>query len=451
MPHRVRRELRRRRYDSAVLTAPAEKPRGPRASLVGVAVTLVMPCLNEEQAVGTCVRAAMAAFCASGLRGSVLVVDNGSTDRSVEVALAAGARVVRQDESGYGAALRSGLEVATTDYVVIADADGTYELDAIPRLLQPLIDDTADVVIGSRLDAATDTTMPWLHRRLGTPVLTKLVNRAAGGRTKIRDSQSGFRALRRSQLIELGLTATGMEFATEMLIRSSWARLRIQEVPTTYHERIGQSKLDTYHDGMRHLRQILLLSPDAFASLPGIAMTTISLLFWGIVCFATQGEGIIGSYSWMGILVATVLGVLGPMTICTGLVVKYRAESLGLRHAPPKRTIRAMIWRFFYVGIGLLSFTAATVTFLAINLREHLYVNLALNRVLDSMATCATIVGIILALSPLISPLILQSPVRQLPPTEEIGGPRDTRSTERGDGRAAEDPAHVMVPNGAIA
>ncbi|HEV3213599.1 MAG TPA: glycosyltransferase family 2 protein [Acidimicrobiales bacterium] len=434
-----------------MLTAPAEDPPGTAASLVGAAVTLVLPCLNEAAAVGGCVEAASAVFAASGLNGSVLVVDNGSTDGSVEVARNAGARVVRQVEPGYGAALRSGLETATTEYVVIADADGTYELGAIPRLLQPLVDDEADVVLGSRLDGATVATMPWLHRRLGTPVLTRLVNRAAGGGTRIRDSQSGLRAFRRSQQLELGLTATGMEFATEMLIQSSWARLRIREVPTSYHERIGRSKLDTFPDGLRHLRQILLLSPDAFASLPGIAMITVSLAFWGIVCFATEGQGIIGSYSWMGIVVATVFGVMGPMTYCTGLVVKYRAESLGLRHAPPKRPMRAMIWRFFYTGVALLTFTAATVIFLAVNLREHLYMNLALNRVLDSMATCTAIVGIILALSPLISPLILQSPVRQLPPAEELDDPARDAAPEHGDALVHGTRAEMVIPDRATA
>ena len=426
---------------------PAEVLVGSTPGLKGIEVTVVLPCLNEEEGVGACVATTVAAFQASGIHGTVIVVDNGSTDGSVEAALAAGAHVVRQQEPGYGAALRSGVEAAETEYIVIADADGTYELDALPRLIQPLVDNDADVVMGSRLDAATGSTMPWLHRYLGTPVLTRLVNRAAGGRARIRDSQSGFRAFRRSQFVELGLTATGMEFATEMLIRSSWSRLRIREVPTTYSERIGESKLETFPDGMRHLRQILLLSPEAFASIPGLAMTFVSLLFWGVVCFATQGQGVIGSYSWMAILAATVFGIIGPIVYCTGLVVKYRAESLGLRHSPPKRPIRSLIWRFFYAGAALLLLTVAVAVLLAVNLHEHLYVNLALNRVLDSIATCAAVVGIVLALSPLMSPLILQSPVRQLPPVKELGGPRIRARVLEGDEHAEPPPPE---PNGAV-
>lgn len=410
------------RYASAVLGRHSRGAPGP-VTLAGVEVTVVLPCLNEEAGVGVCVESALAACASAGMCGTVLVVDNGSTDGSVEAALAAGARVVRQVEPGYGAALRSGLEAARTEYVVMADADGTYELSALPRLVQPLVDDEADIVMGSRLDAATISTMPWLHRYLGTPVLTRLVNRAAGGRANIRDSQSGFRAFRRSQFLALGTTATGMEFATEMLIRGSWARLRITDVPTTYSERIGKSKLETFPDGMRHLRQILFLSPEAFASIPGLAMSFVAVLFWVLVCFAAQGQGIIGSYSGVAVLVATVFGVLGPITFCTGLVVKYRAESLGLRHSPPKRPIQALIFRFFCVGVALLLFTAATVFVLALNLHEHLYVNLALNRVLDSMATCSAIVGIVLVMSPLMSPLIMEAPIRQLAPVEELGGP----------------------------
>jgi len=412
------------RYASAVLDRRAGKSAEP-ASPAGIEVTVVLPCLNEVSGVGVCVEHALAACVTARIRGTVLVVDNGSTDGSIQAALSAGARVVRQQEPGYGAALRSGIEAATTEYIIMADADGTYELSALARLLQPLVDDTADIVIGSRLDAATVATMPWLHRYLGTPVLTKLVNRASGGRLRITDSQSGFRAFRRSQFLKLETTATGMEFATEMLIRGSWARLRITDVPTTYSERIGESKLETFPDGMRHLRQILLLAPEAFASIPGLALSFVALLLWVLVCFASPGQGIIGSYSGVAVLVATVLGVLGPITYCTGLVVKYRAESLGLRHSPPKRPIRSLIFAFFCVGAALLLFTAATVFVLALNLHEHLYVNLALNRVLDSMATCSAIVGIGLAMSPLMSPLIMESPIRQLSAVEEFGGAMD--------------------------
>src|SRR5580658_2129324 len=165
----------------------------------GVGVTVVFPCLNEELAVGSCVASALEAMRAAGINGSVLVVDNGSTDNSAKVALEAGAQVILQREPGYGAALRSGIESAQSEFVIMADADGTYELDAIPRLLKPLLDGDADMVLGQRLSDATAATMPWLHRYVGTPAITYLVKKATKNKMAIRDSQSGFRAFRREQ------------------------------------------------------------------------------------------------------------------------------------------------------------------------------------------------------------------------------------------------------------
>src|SRR5277367_4127335 len=139
-------------------------------------VTVVLPCLNEEMAIATCVKQAMKAMEDGDLDGQVLVVDNGSVDRSVEVAKEAGALVIHQPEPGYGAALRTGFESATTYYVVMADGDGTYDLEAIPELVQPLVDGSADLVLGSRLKGVTRETMPWLHRYIGTPFITLLLN-----------------------------------------------------------------------------------------------------------------------------------------------------------------------------------------------------------------------------------------------------------------------------------
>lgn len=231
-------------------------------------LTLVLPCLNEESAVGTCVARAHRLFHTTGLDGTVLVVDNGSTDCSAELAKEAGARVVTEETRGYGAALRTGIEEAETGLVVIADADGTYELEAIPRLIEPVTRNEADVVIGSRLRNIGDGAMPWLHRYVGTPVVSMLVNRAAGKKFKVRDTQSGFRAFRRDQIIDLGLTSTGMEYASEMLIRSARACYRVLELPTTYSPRIGASKFDTFADGIRHVHEIFLLSRELRASSP---------------------------------------------------------------------------------------------------------------------------------------------------------------------------------------
>jgi hypothetical protein len=387
------------------------------ASLHGVDVTLVLPCLNEELAIAQCVQHAREVMELAGLAGTVLVVDNGSTDRSVEIALAAGAHVVHQPEPGYGAALRSGFENATTTYVIMADADGTYEFAAIPRLLQPLIDDRADLVMGSRLDDATLATMPWLHRFVGTPAISMLVNHAAGGRIKIRDSQSGFRAFRREQLLELQLNSTGMEFASEMLIRCAWANFRITEVKTNYSERIGESKLNTFSDGLRHLRQILLLSPDAFALVPGLLMTGAAFILWGAAATSVHGLGLVGSDSWLANITAGVLSVIGPITFCVGLVLRYRAESLGYRHEHIRIPLGTLIRRFFVTGVVLIIIAIALIVVLVANYHSSWgTLSESASTAVGSYTRSSLVVGITLVAAPLLSPFLIHPPRTQLPP-----------------------------------
>lgn len=379
-------------------------------------VALVLPCLNEEQAIGTCVTQAIQVFAAAGIDGQVLVVDNGSVDRSVEVARQAGAHVVNQPEPGYGAALRSGFEKAKSTYIVMADADGTYDLKSIPKLLQPLFDGEADLVMGSRLQDATKDTMPWLHRYIGTPIITLLLNRATGKSMKIRDSQSGFRAFRRDQLLSLDLASTGMEFASEMLIRCAWARYRIIEIPTTYSPRIGDSKLNTFSDGLRHLRQILLLSPEIFAIDPGMAMTVTSIVLWIAASFSVHGMARIGSAGWIATVFAAVLSVIGPITYCTGLGIKYRAQSLGFRHVPPRYPLLTLIWRFFFVGIALIGFSLLLIVALIVNFHHHPnLITDPVSSVLSSVSTSALIVGVVLSCAPILMPFLVQSPRFTLP------------------------------------
>ena len=379
-------------------------------------VSLVLPCLNEELAIGQCVRQALEVFRVAGIDGEVVVVDNGSADRSVDVAKEAGAHVVHQSEPGYGAALRTGFEEVDSTYVIMADADGTYEMEAIPRLLRPLQDGTADLVLGSRLGDATNETMPWLHKYVGTPLLTLLVNRAMANKAKLKDSQSGFRAFRREQVSQLELASTGMEFASEMLIRCAWARLRIVEVPTTYKPRVGDSKLNTFSDGLRHLRQILLLSPEIFAIDPGVLMTGLSFVLWILASVSVHGLGRIGSLSWIATVLAAILSIIGPITFCTGLGIKYRAESYGYRHSPPKYPLTTLIWRFFFTGVGLIVGSIMLAVFLVVDYHQHRTSSSdAFIVVLGSITTSAAVVGIVLACAPILSPFLTQAPRTSLP------------------------------------
>ncbi len=250
------------------------------ADASAVDVSVVLPCLNEAESVGACVTAAKAALAGAGISGEVVVVDNGSTDGSPELAADAGARLVRESQRGYGSALRAGFAAARGEIVVMADADLTYDFAKIPDLLAPIQAGHADMVLGSRLGGATRQTMPFLHRFVGTPAITFLTARACGRRV-VRDSQSGYRAFRRDAVAELDLQATGMELATEMLIRAARGGLRIAEVETGYGPRVGESKLSTFSDGWRHLQLVLLLAPDLLLVGPGLALFGLGLCCWG--------------------------------------------------------------------------------------------------------------------------------------------------------------------------
>ena len=287
-------------------------------------VSVVLPCLNEEGSVGLCVNEAREAFAVSGLRGEVVVVDNGSTDASAEVALASGARVIEEPRPGYGSALLAGFEASRGEVIVMADADFTYDFTRIPDLVRLVREGRADLVLGSRLDSATRGTMPFLHRFVGTPLLTFLTARACGRRV-VTDSQSGFRAFCRDALAVMGLTSTGMELASEMLINSARAGLRIEEVQTGYRPRIGQSKLATWSDGWRHLLLIFMLAPDLLLIGPGL---TLLILGSAMLCVSfLHPTGVeIGSIVWQPVFFSGIAVVLGMEALLAGAVLAHTSS-----------------------------------------------------------------------------------------------------------------------------
>lgn len=238
-------------------------------------VSVIIPCLNEEQTIEACVRAANASLQAAGFRGEVIVVDNASEDRSAELAAAAGARVVREERRGYGSAYLAGLGAAAGDFVVMADADLTYDFGEIPRFVSRL-QAGAEFVIGDRMDNIEPGAMPWLHRYIGNPLLTGVLNLFF--RTGVRDAHCGMRALRREVLERLDLRTTGMEFASEMVVRAAREKLVIDELPITYHPRSGTSKLSSFRDGWRHLRFLLVHTPFFLFILPGTVLGVAGLM-----------------------------------------------------------------------------------------------------------------------------------------------------------------------------
>jgi glycosyltransferase involved in cell wall biosynthesis len=240
-----------------------------------VKVSVVIPCLNEEASIERCVTDALRAIRGQGWDGEVIVADNGSEDRSAELAKRAGALVVHEPRRGYGSAYRAGFAAAQGDYIVMADADLTYDFGDIPRFVEKL-DDGADLVMGDRMGGIQPGAMPWLHRYVGNPVLTGILNLFF--HTGVRDAHCGMRAVRRSALPVLDLRTTGMEFASEMVIRAGKERLAIEEIPIHYHPREGESKLSSFRDGWRHLRFLLVHSPTWLFIVPGAVLAALGTL-----------------------------------------------------------------------------------------------------------------------------------------------------------------------------
>jgi glycosyltransferase involved in cell wall biosynthesis len=238
-------------------------------------VSVVIPCLNEEDNIEACVRAARAAMDEAAIAGEVVVSDNASDDRSAELAAAAGARVVYEPRRGYGSAYRAGFAAARGRYIVMGDADLTYDFREIPRFVEQL-EEGAELVLGDRMDNIHPGAMPWLHRYVGNPILTGVLN--IFFRTGVSDAHCGMRAVRRDVLPRLDLRTTGMEFASEMVIRAAKERLDIREFPIEYHPRGGESKLSSFRDGWRHLRFLLVHSPTYLFMLPGAALLALGTL-----------------------------------------------------------------------------------------------------------------------------------------------------------------------------
>ncbi len=254
-----------------------ERPQPPAARPDGdpLLVSVVIPCLNEEENIEACVRSALEVMQREGIAGEVVVADNASEDRSAELAIAAGARVVSEPRRGYGSAYLAGFAAARGKYIVMGDADLTYDFSEIPRFVAEL-DKGSELVMGDRMDNIQPGAMPWLHRYVGNPLLSGTLNFFF--KTGIRDAHCGMRALRRDVLPRLDLRTTGMEFASEMVIRAGKEHLKVSEFPIDYHPRGGTSKLSTFRDGWRHLRFLLVHSPTHLFMLPGLVLAVIGTL-----------------------------------------------------------------------------------------------------------------------------------------------------------------------------
>lgn len=277
-------------------------------------LSVVIPCLNEAPSIGGVVGKAVETLQSSGIDGEVVVVDNGSTDGSGEIARKAGARVVEEPRRGYGSAYMAGFAAAGGKYVLMGDADDSYDFAEIPRFIAEL-EAGADVVIGNRMANIHPGAMPRLHRYVGNPLLTGILNLFF--RSGVSDAHCGMRAFRRELLPRLDLRTTGMEFASEWVIRASKLGLEIREIDIEYHPRKGESKLSSFSDGWRHLRFLLVHSPTWLFLIPG-AMLVVAGLLGGLVVLADL-ELLGRAWGLHTLIAASLLVIVGSQVLQFGM------------------------------------------------------------------------------------------------------------------------------------
>jgi hypothetical protein len=297
----------------------------PAGSEATPTISLVMPTLNEEEGIRECIQRAKGAFHELGVQAEIIVSDS-STDSTPEIAREEGAIVVEPDGKGYGYAYRYAFEKARADIIAMGDADTTYDFEELPKLYGLVASGEADMAMGSRLEGEIKPgAMPTLHQYIGNPLLTKFLNTFYGA--GVSDAHSGMRVFTRDAWETMNCETDGMEFASEMIMKAGAADLEIAEVPIVYHEREGEETLDSFRDGWRHVRFMLLNAPGYLFSIPGVAMGLFGLLVMGGVVGGVPGTDV----------------ALGPNSMIAGslfTIVGYQVVTLGVFAAVADDTIK---------------------------------------------------------------------------------------------------------------
>jgi glycosyltransferase involved in cell wall biosynthesis len=329
-------------------------------------ISVVIPCLNEEEAVGKVVDQALEGIRRSARSGEVIVVDNASTDRSAEVAAEHGAIVVREERPGYGSAYLAGLAHARGEYIVMGDADETYPMQELAPFVERLAAGD-DLVMGSRFEGTIHgEAMPWLNRHIGNPILTGLLNVLFG--VKISDAHCGMRAVRRDALPVLDLHSTGMEFASEMVFKAFRRKLRVSEIPIDYYPRVGESKLNRFGDAWRHVKFMLLYSPSWLYFVPGMLLLLLGLV--GAISLAAGPVTVLGRTWQIHTLFACIFALLlGTQIVQLGIFARaFAASHLGEKDPWVERARgRLSIEHGLVVGGILLALGLVTVTVIFVN------------------------------------------------------------------------------------
>jgi len=334
------------------ITATAVLETSPADDVIEVSV--VMPCLNEADTVAVCIGKCHAAMHAAGIHGEVIVADNGSTDGSQRIARGLGARVVDVTERGYGQALRGGIAAARGRYIIMGDADDSYDFLELPKFVDSLRAGY-DLAQGCRLPSGGGTVrkgaMPFLHRWWGNPMFTVMVRRMFWA--PVHDVYCGLRGFRKAHFERLDLRSTGMEFATEMIIKSSLLNARISEVPITLHpdgRKAHAPHLKTFRDGWRTLRFFLMCSPRWLFLYPGMLLAGLGVLGYAV---AMPGLTIAGvRFDAHTLLVSTLAILVGEQAVIFAVCAKTIAMAEGV--LPPNRRMEAF-HRFVTVERGLVA------------------------------------------------------------------------------------------------
>jgi glycosyltransferase involved in cell wall biosynthesis len=317
-------------------------------------LSIVMPCLNEAETLETCIRKAFGFLAANGVRGEVIIADNGSTDGSQALAERSGARVVRVEQKGYGNALQGGIAAARGEFIAMGDADDSYDFSSLMPFIEKLRDGY-DLVMGNRFAGGVlPGAMPPLHRYLGNPILTGL------GRlffsSPVGDFHCGLRAFRKSAYERMQLRTTGMEFASEMVVKATLLGMRVTEVPTVLHPD-GRSRaphLRSWRDGWRHLRFLLLYSPRWLFLYPGILLMTVGLIGGALIVPRNAVFGHIG-FDANSLLYSAAAVMIGYQAILFAFFTKVFAIGAGLLPVDDKlQRLANMTSLEFGVSIGVL-------------------------------------------------------------------------------------------------
>jgi glycosyltransferase involved in cell wall biosynthesis len=318
-----------------------------------VELTILMPCLNEAETIARCIEKATLGIQKSGVRGEILIADNGSTDGSIEIAEKSGARIVRVNEKGYGSALRGGIEAASGKWIIMGDADDSYDFSEITGFVKKF-QEGFELIMGCRLPIGggkiSPGAMPWKNRWIGNPILS-FVGRLFF-KCPAHDFHCGLRGFTKAAFGKMDLKTTGMEFASEMVIKSTFKKLKIAEVPITLHKD-GRSRpphLKPWRDGWRHLRFMLLFSPQWLFLAPGICLSAMGIIF--AAALSLENIKIGGVAFDVGTLaVACMTVIIGFQLVAFAFFTKVFAIAEGLLPDDPKFS-RA--FKFFNLEKGIL-------------------------------------------------------------------------------------------------